>query len=69
MSILQRFSDEIRRSRKQLGLTQEQAAEAPSISVRWFQYIESGKRIPSTILTLNIIAVLGIQGKNLREEK
>ena len=34
MSILQRFSDGIRRSRKQLCLTQEQAAEALSISVR-----------------------------------
>lgn len=69
MSILQRFADEIRRSRKELGMTQEEAAEALSISVRWFQYIESGKRIPSSILTLNIIALFEIHGKNLREEK
>lgn len=69
MSILHRFSTEVHRSRKHLGLTQEQAAEALSISVRWFQYIEAGERIPSPILLLNIIALLEIDGKNLQEEE
>ena len=67
MSIFYRFSKEVYRSRKQLGLTQEQVAEALSISVRWFQYIEAGERIPGPLLILNIIALLGIDGKNLRK--
>lgn len=69
MSILYRFSKEVYRSRRHLGLTQEQAAEALSISVRWFQYIEAGERMPGPILILNIIALLGIDGKNLREQE
>lgn len=67
MSILQKFSNEVYRSRKQLGLTQEQVAEALSISVRWFQYIEAGERLPGPLLILNIIALLEIDGKNLRQ--
>lgn len=67
MSIFHRFSKEVYRSRKQLGLTQEQVAEALSISVRWFQYIEAGERIPGPLLILNIIALLGIDGNNLRK--
>ncbi len=69
MSILYRFSKEVHRSRRQLGLTQEQAAEALSISVRWFQYIEAGERIPGPILILNIIALLEIDGKNLKKKE
>lgn len=68
MSILCRFSEEIRRSRTNLGMTQEQAAEALSISVRWFQYIESGKRMPGSLLTLQMVALFGIDGKDLREK-
>lgn len=69
MSIIYRFSTEVQRSRKELGMTQEQAAEALSISVRWFQYIESGKRMPGAVLTLQIIALFGINGEDLREKK
>ena len=49
-------------------MTQEQLAEALSISVRWLQYIEAGERVPSTVLALRIIALLGISGKDLRDE-
>lgn len=69
MLIHYKFSQEIWRCRTELNMTQEQVAEALSISVRWFQYIEAGERIPSGILTLRIIALLGIDGRNLREEK
>lgn len=58
MSVFYGFAEEVRRSRKQLGLTQEQVAEALSISVRWFQYIEEGQRIPGTALASQIIALL-----------
>ncbi len=69
MTILCKFAREVRRARKQLGLTQEQVAETLSISSRWLQYIEAGKRKPGTVLTLNLIALLGIDGNNLQEEK
>lgn len=66
MLIHYRFAQEVCRCRTRLGMTQEQAAEALSISVRWFQYIEAGERIPSGILMLRIIALLGIDGRDLR---
>lgn len=69
MTIHHRFSEEILRSRTKLGMTQEQAAEALSISVRWYQSIEGGKRIPSSLLILKIIALFGIDGKDLREKE
>lgn len=69
MTILCKFAKEVRRTRKQLGLTQEQVAETLSISSRWLQYIESGKRRPGTVLTLNLIALLGIDGSNLQDKK
>ena len=69
MTILHRFSEEVLRCRTKLGMTQEQAAEALSISVRWYQYIEEGKRVPGSILTLHIIALFGIDGRTLREKE
>ncbi len=66
MSVIYRFSKEVCRCRTSLGMTQEQLAEALSISVRWLQYIEAGERIPSTVLALRIIALLGINGKDLQ---
>lgn len=68
MSVIYRFSKEVCRCRASLGMTQEQLAEALSISVRWLQYIEAGERVPSTVLALRIIALLGINGKDLRDE-
>ncbi len=68
MSVIYRFSKEVCRCRTNLGMTQEQLAEALSISVRWLQYIEAGERIPSTVLALRIIALLGISGKDLRND-
>jgi len=69
MSIISRFSKQIYYSRKEMGLTQEQTAEALNISVRWFQDIENGKHLPSAELTLKIVAFLGIDGKKLRKEQ
>ena len=69
MSIISNFSKQIYYSRKEMGLTQEQAAEALGISVRWYQDVENGKHLPSADLTLRIIAFFGIDGKSLRENK
>lgn len=68
MSIKSRFAGAIYHARKRMGLTQEQAAEGLAISTRWFQRIEHGKRLPSALLTLRIIAYFDIRGASLREE-
>lgn len=61
------FAREVSRSRHEKKLTQEQVAEKVNISVRWFQCIESGRRLPSAELMLKIINLLEIDTKNLKE--
>ena len=67
MSIISNFSKEIYYARKEMGITQEQAAEELNISTRWYQDIENGKHLCSVELALKIIAFFGIDGKNLRD--
>lgn len=54
------FSGAVLQKRKALGLTQEDVADAVSISVRWFQLIEKGVRLPSFIVALRLIALLDL---------
>lgn len=61
------FAKEVSRSRHEKKLIQEQVAEQVNISVRWFQRIESGQRLPSAELMLEIIKLLEIDSKNLKE--
>lgn len=68
MSLKTAFSREVLYARTSLGLTQEQVAEAASISVRWYQYIESGTFLPSSVVTLRLILLLGIDVEIFREE-
>lgn len=44
-----KFASAILNSRIKHGYTQQQVAEATSISVRWYQRIEHGERLPNTI--------------------
>lgn len=66
MSIKHRFASAVYHARKEKHLTQERVAEALDISVRWYQLIEYGKRLPSTTLALRIIAYFEIDGKALK---
>ena len=68
MSIKSKFSKAIYYARLEQGLTQAKAAEALNISVRWYQIVENGKCLPSSELTLKIIAFFGIDGNLLRNE-
>ncbi len=68
MSISSKFSSMTYHARVDLGLTQREVAEAASISVRWYQRIEKGERLPSAIVMLRIIIFLDINVKELREE-
>lgn len=67
MSIRTCFAREIYYARTEKNLTQAQAAEMLSISVRWFQKIEKGEVLPSSELTIKIVATLEIDGKRLKE--
>ena len=69
MSIFSNFSKQIYYARKEMGLTQEQAAEALGISTRWYQDIENGKHLCSGEITLKIMAFFGIDGKALRQNE
>jgi len=68
MSIDLKFSSLVYHSRIKLGLTQKEAAEALSISVRWYQRIESGERFPSSKLLLRMVFLFGINIEELRDE-
>lgn len=63
MSYEYNFSLAIFYSRKEMGITQEQAAERLGISKRWFQMIEKGEKLPSPSLLLKIIAEFDIDAK------
>ena len=54
------FSGAVLQKRKALGLTQEDVADAVSISARWFQLIEKGVRLPSFIVALRLIVLLDL---------
>ncbi len=54
--------------RSQMGMSQEQLAEALGHSTRWIQKIESGQANPSWTTLLTIISLLGIPVNELCEE-
>ena len=50
MSLNSTISRELFKARTQHGWTQQQVAEAASISVRWYQHIEKGRIFPVRLL-------------------
>lgn len=61
------FSDEIYHSQMRMGLTQQQVAEAVSVSVRWYQHLEKGTYLPGAVVMLRLILFLGIDVEVFRE--
>ena len=55
MSFKFTFSGDIYRARKQLNMTQQQVAEATSISRREYQNIEGGKVVPRIETFLKLV--------------
>lgn len=58
MSFEKAFGAELKRARKKLGYTQEQVAEAVSISVRWYQAIEKHGQLPGSLILMRLEVVL-----------
>lgn len=68
MSLKSAFSREVFRARSEQGLTQQQVAEAVSISVRWYQYIENSSVMPGAVVMLRLLLFLKIDVELFREE-
>ncbi len=68
MKVFSKFSAELYHARDEQGYTQREVAEAVSISVRWYQRVEKGERMPSSLVMLRLIIFLNLDVKKLREE-
>ena len=68
MKLTSKLSSLMFHARKEQGYTQSEVAEAISVSVRWYQKVESGQKLPGTLTALRILIFLGIDTKELREE-
>ena len=68
MQINLKFSSELYHARAAKGYTQRQVAEAVSISVRWYQRVEKGERLPSSVVLLRLILFLNLDVEKFREE-
>ena len=61
-----KFSEKLKRYRKEAHLSQSALAEKAGISLRTLQNYEMGKRYPASIeITLNLASALGIGAENL----
>lgn len=63
-----KLSRALRRERARSGYTQSEIAEAVSISVRWYQMVENGKRLPGALVLLRLLLFLHVDIEELRGE-
>lgn len=68
MELQMKFARSLYHSRTSLGYTQNAVAHAVSISVRWYQRIEKGERLPSATVLIRLVLLLGIDLEDCREE-
>lgn len=68
MSLKRKFADSVYKARQELGYTQRAVAEAVSVSTRWYQKIESGRKLPSTTVSFRLVLFLHIDMEEFREE-
>lgn len=68
MSLKLKFSGALLKARKERNLTQSQIANYLDISLRWYQKIESGRKLPGSLLLLKLILLFNIDVEEFREE-
>ena len=68
MPINSKFSTEVYHARDAMGYTQRQGAEAVSVSVRWYQRVEKGEKLPGSLVMLRLILFLKLDVETFREE-
>lgn len=66
MSLPDSFGRQCYLARKELGYTQEQVAEAVSVSTRWYQEIEKGAVLPGGEVTLRLLLALKLDPERFR---
>lgn len=67
MSIKIEFSKKVYYARKRMELSQEQLAEAVSVSKRWIQKIEKGSVLPGGLIMIRLIIFLDLDVKDMRD--
>lgn len=68
MKMTSKFASEVLKARTALGYTQNEVAEAVSVSVRWYQKVESGRKFPGAKTLVRLVLFLHIDMEVLREE-
>ena len=63
-----KFATAAFKARTGLGYTQREVAEAISISVRWYQKLESGQKLPGSVTLVRLVLFLHIDMEEFREE-
>ena len=58
MKMAYKFASALLKARTELGYTQSEVAEAVSVSIRWYQKIESGRRFPGSVVLVRLVLFL-----------
>lgn len=66
MELEKEFRDQLKAARKAWGYTQEQVAEAVSVSSRWYNAVERGRGVPNAALVLRLQIFLHLDPQDLR---
>lgn len=61
--------ENLKKARREAGMTQQQMADKLEISLRHYQFIESGERTGDFTLWDSLEDLLGIHQRKLRENK
>jgi len=68
MEMTSKFACAIWKARTALGYTQGEVAETISVSLRWYQKLESGRKLPGSVTLIRLILFLHLDVEDLREE-
>ena len=67
MKMAYKFASALLKARTELRYTQSEVAEAVSVSIRWYQKIESGRRFPGSVVLVRLVLFLNIDLEELRD--
>lgn len=67
MQLEREFAKRVYHARASLGLTQRQVAEDVSISVRYYQNIEHGDKLPGSAVMLRLMLRLHLEAEMFRD--
>ena len=63
-----KFSGKVLEARLAQGYTQREVADAISVTVRWYQRVEKGEKLPGSMVLLRLILFLNLNVEDFREE-